>query len=61
MKEAAQCRQFDELRTGDGMVGQVIFFLQITNMSPTFSNPVVYFFSQFYKSIMAPVENAAKE
>jgi len=37
MKEAAQCRQFDELRTGDGMVGQ------------------------FYKSIMAPVENAAKE
>ena len=25
MKEAAQCRQFDELRTGDGMVGQVIF------------------------------------
>ena len=26
MKEAAQCRQFDELRTGDGMVGQVILF-----------------------------------
>ena len=25
MKEAAQCRQFDELRTGDGMVGQVFF------------------------------------
>ena len=25
MKEAAQCRQFDELRTGDGMVGQVLF------------------------------------
>ena len=25
MKEASQCRQFDEMRTGDGMVGQVIF------------------------------------
>ena len=24
MKEAAQCRQFDELRSGDGMVGQVM-------------------------------------
>ena len=42
-----------------GWSGNLI--LQIPNMSPAFSNPVVYFFSQFYKSIMAPVENAAKE
>ena len=42
MKEAAQCRQFDELRTGDGMVGQVIFFCTLQICSQSFSNPVVY-------------------
>ena len=45
MKEAAQCRQFDELRTGDGMVGQVIFFCKVKICLQPFQTQLYIFLS----------------